>query len=427
MTQESGSASPRSEPALARLRRAARWLAHQELWLTLPLVALLAFPNPLSPWAVLGVLGLWLCRWAGRGTITRRTPVDIPILVLLLTVPVGLWASADLDHSWPVVYQVVAQVALFYALVNTARSARWLTVLAGAVVLVALTVAVFNLVEVLVLGERLLSEKALAGRGPLGFPKRNVTGGILAFLLPIPLALSLRAVRRTRSAWLVQALLGLVTVVVGASLLIAQTRGAWIGLVIAILVIAICHNRWFALLIPVVIVGVVVVTYYVGPEQVSEAVLALDLTSSGQSRWELWQRGVYMIQDFPFTGVGLGMFALVGNLLYPLFTISEYPEHVHNIYLQAGIDHGLPGLVAFAALFMLLIYMVIQAIRRSSVSMQRALAVGLLGSLVVYLVHGLVESITTYARAGIIVWGVMGVMAALWLYTREAGERESSG
>jgi putative inorganic carbon (HCO3(-)) transporter len=159
----------------------------------------------------------------------------------------------------------------------------------------------------------------------------------------------------------------------------------------------------------------------------SEAVLALDVTNSVQGRWELWQRGIYMIQDFPFTGVGLGMFTLVGNLLYPLFIISEYPEHAHNIYLQAAIEHGLPGLIAFAALFMLLVCMVIQAIRRSRVPIQRALALGLLGTLVVYLLHGIVDSITAYARAGIIVWGVMGMMVALWLYTHDASEHQSGG
>lgn len=423
MTQEKGSVAAESNPILPRWRRAARWLARYELWLTLPVVVLLAFPSQLSPWAMLVVPALWLCRWAGQGTITRRTPVDIPILVLLLTLPVGLWASADLDTSWPVVYQMVAQVTLFYALVNTAHPTRWVTALAGAVVLVALVVAAFNLVEVLVLGERILSERALEGTGPLGVPKRNVMGGTLALLLPIPLALALF----WRSARPIRVLLGLATAIVVASLLITQTRGAWIGLVIAVLVIAVVHNRWFALLIPVGLAGALLATFYVGPGPMADLVLSLDVTSSGLSRGELWQRGIYMIQDFPFTGVGPGLYALVGNLLYPLFLVSEYPEHAHNIYLQAAIDHGLPGLVAFVALLMLLLFMAIQAIRRAPASLQRALAIGLLGALVVYLVHGLVETITAYARAGIIVWGVFGVLTVLWLSVHEPGEHELRG
>lgn len=418
MTQESGAVvRPGSSPA--SWRRVAGWLARQELWLTLPLAVLLAFPNPLSPWAVLGIPALWLCRWAGRGSITRRTPVDLPILVLLSTIPVGLWASADLDRSWPVVYQMMAQVALFYALVNVARSERWLMVLAGGMVLATVAMAALNLTEILVLGERLFSEQALGGKGTFGLPKRNVTGGTLAFLLPIPLALTLIAAWRTRFMWATRALLGLATVIVGTSLLITQTRGAWIGLLVAILVMAIAYNRRFAFLVPVAVIGALLVIWYVGPAQMTELVLALDATNSAQSRWEIWQRGVYMIQDFPFTGVGLGLFSLVGNLLYPLFTMSEYPEHDHNIYLQAAIDHGLPGLVAFAALLMLMVCMAIQAIRRAPTATSRALALGTLGALVVYLTHGLVECITSFARAGIFVWGMLGLIAALWLYVHE--------
>ena len=65
MTADRGTASQtvsRPKPSPAPWRRAAGWLARQELWLTLPIVALLAFPNPLSPWAVLGIPVLWLCR-----------------------------------------------------------------------------------------------------------------------------------------------------------------------------------------------------------------------------------------------------------------------------------------------------------------------------------------------------------------------------
>jgi putative inorganic carbon (HCO3(-)) transporter len=425
ITPANKDAAARPGPAQPRWRRAVRWLAGQELWLTLPVVALLAFPNRFSPWACLAVPALWLVRWAGQGAITRRTPVDIPVLVLLLTVPVGLWASADLERSWPVVYQVVAQVALFYALVNTARSARWLTVLAGGLVLAALAVAALNLAEVLVLGERLFSGQDLASKGWLGVTKRNIMGGVLALLLPIPLAWSLLGANR----WPVRAILGLATVVVGVSLLAAQTRGAWVGLAIAVLVIAIWRNRWFAILIPIGIAVLAVVTFYVGPAQMSEWLLALDATGSAQGRWELWQRGVYMIQDFPFTGVGLGTFPLVGDLLYPLFSVESYKDipHVHNIYLQAGIDGGLPGLIAFVGLWSLALTLGWQTIRRARPGFQQALAVGLFGSVIVYLVHGLTDSISSFARAGIVVWGVLGTLLALWLLIQNTRQPERDG
>ncbi|MBU0495904.1 MAG: O-antigen ligase family protein [Chloroflexi bacterium] len=398
------------------MKSVVRWLACQELWLMLPLAVLLILPSRFSPWAVVGVVGLWLLRWAGRGRITLRTPVDLPILLLLLTVPVGLWASADLSASWPVVYQVVAQVGLFYALVNTVDSDRWFVWLAAGLVLLGVAVAVFNLAEMFLLGERLLSEQALAGKGPLGVPKRNIMGGVLGLLLPIPLALTLFG-RRALGRWL-WALSALGTLVVGGSLLLAQTRGAWVGVLVAVLAMAVWYNRRFAWLIPVIVAVLALATWYVGPSQMADMVLALDVTNSAQGRWEIWQRGVYMIQDFPFTGVGLGMFSIVGDLLYPLFTISSYEQlpHVHNVYLQAAIDGGLPGLVAFVGLWLLALVVSVQAMRRAPQGLWQALAVGFFGSVIVYLVHGLTDSVSSFARAGIVVWGVLGALMALWLF-----------
>jgi len=69
-------------------------------------------------------------------------------------------------------------------------------------------------------------------------------------------------------------------------------------------------------------------------------------------RVEIWSRAIYGIRDFSFTGMGLGTFRHIVPMVYPLFSVSPDLDvgHAHNELLQAGVDLGIPGLIAFIAL-----------------------------------------------------------------------------
>jgi putative inorganic carbon (HCO3(-)) transporter len=68
---------------------------------------------------------------------------------------------------------------------------------------------------------------------------------------------------------------------------------------------------------------------------------------------EVWSRAIYGIQDFPFTGMGMNAFRKVVPVPYPLFTVSPDVDirHAHNEFLQAALDLGIPGLIAFITLY----------------------------------------------------------------------------
>lgn len=70
------------------------------------------------------------------------------------------------------------------------------------------------------------------------------------------------------------------------------------------------------------------------------------------SRQEIWTRVIYAIQDFSFSGIGLGTFDGVIPLLYPFFTIPPGTPlgHAHNFFLQMALDFGIPGLIALLAI-----------------------------------------------------------------------------
>ena len=107
------------------------------------------------------------------------------------------------------------------------------------------------------------------------------------------------------------------------------------------------------------------------------------------------------------SGVGLGLPAQVLNL-DPVDV-----KHLHNLYLQIGAELGVPGLLAHLALYLILFYWLLQRARDRQAGYYRALALGLLGTLIVFLTHGFFEVITYAPRAAIVVWGLFGLMIAV--------------
>lgn len=413
------------------LTSAARWIGQLELAVVLLGIApILIFDAWMPRWAVVAALGaiplLWLVRWVGHGSPTRATPLDWPVLILLLMVLVGVWAAADVTRSLPEVYRILLGIVLYYAMINTLVAARHIQV-----VLVLLLLATVGLGMVALLSTQWGGGKfplPLVGPvydrlprlvrpfwNPAGF-NPNIVGGSLAMLLPIAIASLLGA-----QHWTVR-LLGAAATLVGTPvLLLSQSRGGLVGFALALLAMGAVYSRKFLLAVVVLVMVGLGLMLAVGPTQVGHLLLAGgggSAVGSLDGRLELWSRALYMIQDFPFTGVGLGMFDPVLDVLYPLFSLGPGSDlfHPHNIFLAQGVVAGLPGLIAFCAILLLLIVLALQSVRVSRKSAVWAWAVGLLGAVVAYLGHGLFDSIDSFVKANTIVWGIFGLQVVLWLH-----------
>ena len=136
-------------------------------------------------------------------------------------------------------------------------------------------------------------------------------------------------------------------------------------------------------------------------------------TVSIAGRVEIWSRALYAVQDFPFTGCGLGTFREVVWVLYPLFTISPGHDiaHAHNMFLQTAVDLGLPGLLAYLALLGLAGVIGIRMARRSA--LERALGLGIVAGLVALHTYGLTDALAPGSKPGIVIWIALGLLAAL--------------
>jgi putative inorganic carbon (HCO3(-)) transporter len=396
----------------------------------------LIFPDQLPAWlAPAAIAGLAVVFAAGRGLAGRAfvaTPVDLPLLILLLLLPFNLWVSADAIRTLPHLYKVVGGTALFYAVVGFLRERPWFLLASLAIHLLGGALGVILLFGTQWSGQfgwlpvdpdvipRLVNPfwkpEGFAGFNP------NLAGGTLALVLPIPTAYALFGRRAwPRVAALVEA------AVLAFLLLLISSRGAVVGFAAALIVMLVAHDRrWLAL--PLVLLLAAATLFATGRlAPLVDPLLAGDPASSVQgldARLELWSRGRYILQDFPFTGVGMGMVEQVIRILYPTFLIPPDAEikHVHNLYLEMGAELGYPGLIATVALLLLLFYLAWRSVGRARSTGLAPLATGLLGMLVALAIHGLLDVVPYAPKAYLIIRALFAVTVALALHLRDQAQ-----
>ncbi len=246
----------------------------------------------------------------------------------------------------------------------------------------------------------------------------NVLAGYLALLVPLNLGLLAAPARRDaeRPASRLTSGAAAAGLLFGAVALAAT--GSRAGLVAgAVGAIAVAAWRWPRPTLGLAVLGAVAFAW--GAPHIDWPALGQALTagSGGASglpeRTEIWQRAVYIVQDFAFTGLGFGCFEPVVEVMYPLFlSASGTQPHAHNLLLQVAVDLGMPGLVAYIAFQALTFGMLIRAVRRGS--LLRGLAVGLAAGLLSVQVHGILDATVWGNAAAMIPWALAALAVPLY-------------
>lgn len=390
---------------------------------TLPALLFSQFVPGWAPLVALGTLLLvFLLRSLAVGHLAGHTPLDWPLLVLLLLMlPVGLWVTADRAVSLPRTYAFVANLALFWA-VAAQRDTPWLRwsgwflllagLLLGGVLLLGTNFSTAKLPFI----DQNIYETLPGGLRPFWNPagfNPNLSGGLLAlFWAPAVVMIWLGSNWQQRDA------AKPVAVLLSIALLLTQSRGALLGIFVALPVITLLQSRRWQWVWLVVLVLAIIGTFRVGPGVVLETFFGQSDVLEHQTlqgREELWGRSFELIKASPLTGVGPGMVEPAIKERYPSDLIRPDADikHAHNVYLQVGAEMGLPGLVAHLAVYLALFRLLLRQARDHRAGCYRGLALGLLGSLITFLTHGFFEVITYAPRAAIVVWGLFGLMVAV--------------
>lgn len=402
-----------------RLRSWANLFLYWEIWpVALAAGLCLVTDRALLPTLLLMIVW-WPLRWLGLGRLTVDTPVDRVLLLLLLLLPVTLSISILPEITQLQVARLLAGMGLAYAMVNWANSESRLAWLVSGLVLAGVFLAAVAPLAVNLPNGKLafipIAIYALANIISPDLINPNVMGGALALLLPIMVAPPLLGYRSL--SWLEWILYPLAIVTVGGILVLTQSRGALVGVAGAMGLLVALRWRWgwAAVLFGGLFLATIV--SQAGLDFVLDAPSADSAISSLEGRLEIWSRAISVVQDFPVTGVGMGLFGPVMDGLYPLLRISATGiPHAHNIYLQVAADLGLPGLVVWLAAWFLVSLTALQTFlrgRQLDHGWLMALGGGLLGSQIVLAIHGLFDAaLWGMTRPSLLVWAVWGVTLA---------------
>ncbi len=422
------------------------------------------FPSSWGSLALLVIPLILLISWLARREPIPVTPLNGAILLLAVMVLVSLWVTYDMRVSLTPITTIMLGFASYFCLARYSRDAKGLKWAFIAILFTAPVLAGLGLI-----GTRWASGKIDAITGiTQHFPVRiaslsqdsqgfnpNIVAGTLLWILPLMICTAVLMTARalaspsgrlqsgTRlSRWLLAIVVDSATAFTLGVFLLTQSRASYLALALVLLgmLVVVVQPRWRVLLLGVyllgVIGGVVIVRQYTGATLLDLLLGSASGIEDGgsiysmQDRLELWSRALYVIQDFPLTGLGMNIFPRAVHQLYPLFVfdLKTYPSHAHNEFLEMAVDLGLPALIAFIALYIGAFTILMRLMRGDSRSQDnqrsmetggvslKVLALGLSGGLAAHILYGMVHAVIPLGRSWFVFWMLLGLVAGLNSY-----------
>lgn len=384
---------------------------------------------------------VWLATFRYRRWLSGRTGLEEPLVFVLLATCVATVPIVDWRLGAPKVMGMAVGAALVVAIGNAVRARqhlRWaITAASGLAFLIAgagltgtswirskapLLEAVYDRLPL-----------ALQGIVPHGEQRTihpNELAGVLLLVAPVLLAQAGVSASRAESriwAGVRSALAAAAGVVALGVVVLTQSRSGLAGMGVALALLGgvftwrVVSRRKTQLGVRGAVAGVYALTLGAIVWQGWRMLRRWVSAGSGagsidtfEGRLEVWDRAWWMIQDFAFTGIGLGQYSPVLHALYVPLLISpgEYVPHAHNLYLQYAAELGIPGAVAFGCLVVAFFRCCIRAVI-SPDPLLRWTGAGLALGMVGFMVYGLTDAIAPGARGGIVLWLVLGLGGAV--------------
>ncbi len=350
----------------------------------------------------------------GTWHVALGTPLDWAVLAFFVVGTLSLLAASYFEFALREWRIIILEPVVFYALLRSSkldRNAIWRII--DALVLAGVLVAAIGLVEYTFNLDFITAEEGTRRlRSVYGSP--NNVGLFLGRVLPIALAFLLLGKGRRR-AWY-----GLALIPIIAAVVLSQSRGAiFLGVPASILAIGLlAGGRWIWVTLGALLVGAIAaIPFFNSPRM--QALLGGEGTQV--FRIALWRSALNMIREHPILGVGPDnfLYAYRGRYMLPEAWQEPGLSHPHNVVLDFGARLGLLGLAAFLWIQVAFWKVALPLRSDSGVSASgesasgesasgesasgesasgdasykdRALAIGLMASMVDFLAHGLVDA-----------------------------------
>jgi putative inorganic carbon (HCO3(-)) transporter len=399
------------------LRSLLRFLAGDWLlvWILFLSPALL-FSYKLPPSLRIAATAAVLIPAMGKGWVSPAWPTRLLLLPLILSSLSSIYATAFPEITFEKLILLAMSVAVYVAVCardrNIGNLLAWTLLLLGAVAALALA-------------GPFVTDFAAKNRiftfswtfSPFRFREildANLVGSLVAMTLPLLLGLSLRSRIFAKTRFRRALLWAGFAIQIGA-LVLMESRAAYVAAAASMALMALLlRPRLWKVYVAAALIGTALLALTGLPRL--DLLLGGGAVPTWESRKEVWDRALYMMQDFPFTGIGAGTFVKVLPVLYPLFLTADDVFHSHNLFLQVGVDFGFPGIVAFTALLAASAILAFRSFRRFRAeenTLALTLVLGYSCGLAGMVVHGLLDAPLWLTKPHAVPFFFMGMLVAL--------------
>jgi len=324
---------------------------------------------------IIAVIPLGLRFWLTERFI-QRTPFDLPIVLFVLGMLVGLAVAPNKEVALGALCSTLASILIYYGIVSNseAESKYWLW-MAGAICVITLLMSIWFFSQGS--GRQFIFNqwafelfKGLPGNSgpPLNW---NSIGALLAVVIPPLFGVAL--FKNNQPLRIAGLILGLMFLGI---LFLTISGGGWIAVTCGLAFVLIRWRLWMiGVIVPAVgLITSAVVIFY------DKALWLTQAFSIGSLRGRvvLWSNTIRLINGCSvITGLGFGNWVDIYNSHY-----NTEATHIHNSYLQLYTDTGILGCLAFIIGVLVFARLSISILSSSQHDSWYGVGVGLIGSII---------------------------------------------
>jgi O-antigen ligase len=377
----------------------------------------------LAEFVILTGVAAWLLRdgWTLLRTRTWPWRVGLPrtagVWLALIFAAIGvLWLfvpdipTADLRKVALREFRItVLEPVLFFGLMlRWLRTERDVWRMVGAW-LIASALVGREAVEQYLFGQATLMEGV--GRATSVYPSATALGNYLGRALPLSIVLAVLLPKEWR-LWRIAA--AFLSIPIGLGLVVSFARGAWIGVFVALAVAAvIARNKWMLAALGAAMLAGLAAIPFINVDRITSMFNFSTEDNTGVARAKIWTAALRIIADHPVKGIGEDQFLYqdpkYGVPQMRFFTTS----HPHDFILDFWLRLGLPGLLWILAALSFFFWQSLRLWQRLRGTALAALALGLMASMIDFVVHGLVDMAYFTMDLALTFWLTIGLVTVI--------------
>lgn len=313
------------------------------------------FAAPIVPTMLLA----GICLWTGFSLVIhslcdesfhwRFEGVGFTILLFLAVLLVSSALSFNALGSLKVWAMYLVFALFYFVIINTIKTKNQFYSLLRVFVISGALVALYGVMQYVFgwttsnawIDETMFENETMRVYSTLANP--NVLGEFLLLVLPVAAIFAIKEKCKYLSKWAYIAMFGLL----GLCLVLTQSRGCWIGFMLAAVVfVTFYEGRWWSC-IPILILLLPMFL----PDTVIDRIASVGNMedSSTSYRVYIWMATISMMKHYWLGGIGMGEAAF--GEVYPFFMYNTIiAPHSHNTFLQLLVESGIGGLGVFIAM-----------------------------------------------------------------------------